>query len=67
MSEYTDGLKLFKVKKGYIAPFTTIDVDLYFSTSFPGKFAENYIIKFEDPSSQEVIPHFDNILNFYLA
>ena len=47
-------IKIGSVKSGFIAPFTTIDVDFQFAPSFPGKFDQEFVIKFEDENSKEI-------------
>lgn len=49
-----EGIRMGDVTEGYIAPFQTIDLDFFFSTSFPGKFQENFTIQFDDEDSKEL-------------
>lgn len=50
-----DGIKMGDVREGFIAPFATVDLEFSFSPSFPGKFQEDFVIKFDDENSKEVI------------
>lgn len=49
-----DGIRIGEVREGFIAPFSNIDLDFWFSPSFPGKFQEDFILKFDDENSKEV-------------
>jgi hypothetical protein len=45
---------LLKVTEGFLGPFSSIELDFYFTPSFPGKFNQDFVIDFEDPDSKEV-------------
>jgi hypothetical protein len=49
-----DELKIGSVREGTIGPFSTIELDFVFFPSFPGKFNEQFVLKFEDENSKEV-------------
>jgi hypothetical protein len=44
-----------QISEGFLGPFSTIDLDFFFSPSFPGKFNQDFVIEFEDEDSKEVI------------
>ncbi len=53
-SETAEGIRLCSVKEGIIGPFQTVELEFYFSSSFPGKFQENYFVQFEDEDSKQL-------------
>ena len=50
-----DEILMGKIKDGFLAPFSSVELDFNFSPLFPGKFKENFVIVFEDKDSKEVI------------
>ncbi len=47
-------LKIGGIREGPIGPFSTVDLEFVFFPTFPGKFNEQFVIRFEDEDSKEV-------------
>ena len=43
-----------QISSGFIGPFDSVDLEFLFTPTFPGKFEEDFVIKFDDPDSKEV-------------
>ena len=50
-----DEITIGSIREGYIKPFSEIELDFNFAPAFPGKFHEDFAIKFEDKDSRDVI------------
>ncbi len=53
-AESSEGIRMGSVREGYIGPFQSVEVEFLFSSTFPGKFQENYFVQFEDEDSKQL-------------
>ena len=49
-----DELKIGEVKEGFVGPFSTVDLEIVFFPTFPGKFNEQFVLEFEDEKSKDI-------------
>ena len=47
-------IQIGAIKNGFIDPFSNINLDYIFSPSFPGRFDQDFVIKFDDDNSKEI-------------
>lgn len=52
--EKFEELRIGDVREGFIGPFSTVELEFLFSPSFPGKFNEQFVLKFDDENSKEI-------------